>query len=259
MILALGKLGGVESNYSSDIDLIFLYDADGKTGKLREAGRRQRGVLRAFGEGPRWVLTGGRRIWARFTGSISACGPDGGSGPIVASVPGTLHYYDLRGRTWERQAYIKARVAAGDRALGEEFLEALRPWVYRRYLSRADISGIRAETPHRGADASRRRRYAGREDGPGRHPRHRVRDQFLPVAQRRRPARAVHGKYLGRSRTGELAAASSPGTVHPPRELRFLRKIEHRLRSCLTSKRTFCRRDADEMRKLAVRMGYAIR
>ena len=50
----------------------------------------------------------------------------------------------MRGRTWERQAYIKALPVAGDLDLGKEFLEQLRPWIYRRYLSRADISGIKA-------------------------------------------------------------------------------------------------------------------
>ncbi len=55
-----------------------------------------------------------------------------------------MGYYDTRGRTWERQAYIKARPVAGDLSLGNEFLAALWPWVYRRYLSHADISGIKA-------------------------------------------------------------------------------------------------------------------
>ena len=59
-------------------------------------------------------------------------------------VQNALSYYDSRGRTWERQAYIKARPVAGDLSLGTEFLETLTPWIYRRYLSHADISGIKA-------------------------------------------------------------------------------------------------------------------
>ena len=70
--------------------------------------------------------------------------PEGQRGPIVMAVQNALNYYDNRGRTWERQAYIKARPVAGDLSLGKEFLESLTPWIYRRYLSYADISGIKA-------------------------------------------------------------------------------------------------------------------
>ena len=55
-----------------------------------------------------------------------------------------MHYYDVLGRTWERQAFVKARPVAGDLDLGQEFLKQLEPWIYRRYLSRADITGIKA-------------------------------------------------------------------------------------------------------------------
>ena len=70
--------------------------------------------------------------------------PEGSRGPMVMGVRSALGYYDTRGRTWERQAYIKARPVAGDLSLGREFLEALTPWIYGRYLSHADISGIKA-------------------------------------------------------------------------------------------------------------------
>ena len=142
VVLALGKLGGVELNYSSDIDLIFLYDADGKTDSAKRPIANVEFFERLAKEMV-GLLTEATELGAAYRVDLRLR-PDGERGPIVVSVPGALHYYDLRGRTWERQAYIKARVAAGDRALGEEFLETLRPWIYRRYLSRADISGIRA-------------------------------------------------------------------------------------------------------------------
>src|SRR5207247_1685161 len=62
----------------------------------------------------------------------------------VESLEGALHYYDTAGRTWERQAFVKARTIAGDLDLGQALLAQLEPWVYRRYLSRADITGIKA-------------------------------------------------------------------------------------------------------------------
>ena len=69
--------------------------------------------------------------------------PEGRNGPLCSTVESALTYYDLRGRTWERQAYVKARPIAGDLALGKAFLDQLEPWVYRRYLSLADIAGIK--------------------------------------------------------------------------------------------------------------------
>ena len=63
---------------------------------------------------------------------------------MVPSLESALHYYDVSGRTWERQAFVKARPAAGDLDFGDEFLKQLEPWIYRRYLSRADITGIKA-------------------------------------------------------------------------------------------------------------------
>src|SRR5205814_1209547 len=70
--------------------------------------------------------------------------PDGQAGPMAANYDAALHYYDVSGRTWERQAMVKARPIAGDLNLGREFLAQLEPWIYRRYLSRADITGIKA-------------------------------------------------------------------------------------------------------------------
>ncbi len=86
--------------------------------------------------------------------------PDGSAGPMATNYDSALHYYDVSGRTWERQAMVKARFIAGDLELGRRFLEQLEPWIYRRYLSRADITGIKAlkrrieqRTHREGADA----------------------------------------------------------------------------------------------------------
>ena len=121
----MGKLGGAELNYSSDIDLIFLYDSDGKT----DSAKRPIANVEFFDRLAKemvGLLAEATELGAAYRVDLRLR-PDGERGPIVVSVPGALHYYDLRGRTWERQAYIKARVAAGDRALGEEFLERCGP------------------------------------------------------------------------------------------------------------------------------------
>ena len=128
-------------NYSSDIDLIFLCENDGATDGPRPISNLEffdlvaREIIRLLTE--KTELGGVYRVDMRLR-------PEGARGPMVMGVESALAYYDTRGRTWERQAYIKARPVAGDLSLGDEFLAALWPWVYRRYLSHADISGIKA-------------------------------------------------------------------------------------------------------------------
>src|SRR5690606_2434554 len=141
VVLALGKLGGVELNYSSDIDLVFLYDGDGQTDGPRSTSnleffdRLARQVIKLLSEVT--DLGFAYRVDMRLR-------PEGAQGPLVMSRDAALHYYDVLGRTWERQAYVKARPIAGDLALGRDFLAQLEPWIYRRYLTLADITGIKA-------------------------------------------------------------------------------------------------------------------
>ncbi len=255
VVLGMGKLGGVELNYSSDIDLVFLYDAAGQTdGKRATANseffdRLARELVRLLTE--KTALGSAYRVDLRLR-------PEGDQGPAAMSVPAALHYYDVRGRTWERQAYIKARPVAGDLELGSEFLEQLRPWIYRRYLSRADISGIRAlkrrieqRTRREGADAQNVKTGHGG-----------IRDvefviQFLQL---------LNGGDLPEVRTGNtleaIAQLESVGCLsNQERSLLeanygFLRKIEHRLQVLFDLQTHLLPEEPGEMRKLALRMGY---
>src|SRR5438045_5556629 len=70
--------------------------------------------------------------------------PEGKRGTLARSLASTLSYYDTLGRTWERQALIKVRPVAGDIKLGDEFLKAIKPFVYRKYLSVAEINETKA-------------------------------------------------------------------------------------------------------------------
>lgn len=141
VIVALGKLGGIELNYSSDIDLVFFFDEDGHTDGPRRVSNQEyfdRLAKRAV------------QVLSESTDSGSAyrvdlrLRPDGGQGTLVTNRISALQYYDVLGRTWERQAFIKARPIAGDTQFGEELLAELQPWVYRQQLSRSDITEIKA-------------------------------------------------------------------------------------------------------------------
>jgi glutamate-ammonia-ligase adenylyltransferase len=133
--LAMGKMGAFELNYSSDIDLIVLFDSDRyTTDDLPEA---------------RASLVRATRRMAAILSEITAEGyvfrtdlrlrPDASVTPVCLSMDAAEQYYESVGRTWERAAYIKARACAGDVAAGEGFLRRLRPFIWRKHLDFAAI------------------------------------------------------------------------------------------------------------------------
>jgi len=143
-ILGMGKLGGGELNFSSDIDLIYLYEQDqGES----EGGRKGK-------TGPREFFTRLAERITRLMGDITEAGfvfrtdlrlrPLGRNGPLVQSLDSTLLYYESWGQSWERAALIKARPVAGDRELGERFLKGVEPFIYRRYLDYTTVEDLRA-------------------------------------------------------------------------------------------------------------------
>ncbi len=135
VILAMGKMGADELNYSSDIDLICLFDDDRfDAGDLPD-------VRAAF-----------IRVTRRLTALIAditedgyvfrtdlRLRPDASVTPVCISMGAAEQYYEAQGRTWERAAYIKARASAGDLAAGARFLGTLTPFVWRRHLDYAAI------------------------------------------------------------------------------------------------------------------------
>ncbi|NQY60816.1 glutamine-synthetase adenylyltransferase [Cognatishimia sp.] len=133
--LAMGKMGAGELNYSSDIDLICLFDEtryerdDYLTARsaLVRATRKAMAMLSDLtGEG--YVFRTDLRLR-----------PDPAVTPVCLSMEAAERYYESLGRTWERAAYVKARPAAGDLAAGARFLETLTPFVWRKHLDFAAI------------------------------------------------------------------------------------------------------------------------
>ncbi len=154
-VLAMGKLGARELNYSSDVDLVLLYDPAAHpyhAGGLGEAFARVGRDLVALME---------RRDADGYVARTDLrLRPDPATTPAVVRLPAALAYYESMGQTWERAAFSKARPVAGDLALGARFLEAIRPFVWRRHLDFAALSDIaevkRRIDEHRGATAARR-------------------------------------------------------------------------------------------------------
>lgn len=133
--LAMGKMGAGELNYSSDIDLIVLYDdaAYARDDQFEARAALIRATRRAAA-----TLSDNTDQGYVFRTDLRLR-PDAAVTPVCISVATALSYYEAEGRTWERGAYIKARPCAGNIAVGERFLRELGPFVWRRHLDFATI------------------------------------------------------------------------------------------------------------------------
>ena len=138
-VLAMGKMGAFELNYSSDIDLIVLYDDRGIP-ERDEDGVRVRFVrmVRRF-----VALMKDRTVDGYVFRTDLRLRPDPLVTPVCMPVLAAERYYESFGRTWERAAFIKARSCAGDRAAAGEFLKAMEPFIWRRNLDFASIEDAR--------------------------------------------------------------------------------------------------------------------
>src|SRR5690606_4869895 len=139
-IFALGKHGGRELNYSSDIDIVAFFDPQkpvlADPGEATKTYSRMIQKLVGLMEEPRaygYVFRTDLRLR-----------PDPGSTPVAISVDAAMAYYEVRGQNWERAAWIKSRPCAGDRQVGEAFIRELAPYVWRKHLDFATIADIQA-------------------------------------------------------------------------------------------------------------------
>ena len=256
IVLAFGKLGGEELNYSSDIDLMFVYDEDGDTRGKRSGIGNDEFYARVVPEVVRLLSAHTDR--GQVYRVDLRLRPEGARGPVARTLADTLAYYDTLGRTWERQALIKVRAIAGDRDLGRDFLRAIEPFVYRMYLSFAEINEIKAMKRR----IEQKTHQVGDDERDVKTGRGGIRDiefaiQFLqllnggdlPEVRKRGTLDAMH-------------ALESEGCLTDPEyrvledAYRFLRKTEHRLQILFDWQTHRLPDQSDELRKLALRMGY---
>jgi [glutamine synthetase] adenylyltransferase / [glutamine synthetase]-adenylyl-L-tyrosine phosphorylase len=227
VVLALGKLGGNELNFSSDVDLVFAFAESGSTdgprpidheGWFQRAGQR---LIQLLGEvGPEGF---GFRVDMRLR-------PFGSAGRLALSFPAMEQYYQSEGRDWERYAWIKARPVAGDIAAGNALLATLRPFIYRRYLDYTAFEGMREMKAMIEAEVQRRDMAGHLKLGPGG-----IREiEFIVQLQQlirggREPA------LRGSSLLPQLRALVDAGHLQArsadrlEQAYRFLRRLENRL------------------------------
>jgi [glutamine synthetase] adenylyltransferase / [glutamine synthetase]-adenylyl-L-tyrosine phosphorylase len=132
-VIALGRMGGAELSYASDLDVVFVYEG-GVPSAAGEAARLSRDLLR-FVNGD----TPAEQIY-EIDASLR---PEGKQGPLARSLDGFTSYFGRWAEAWERQAFVRARVAAGDVALGSRLLESLAPTIWDRGLSTDEVREIR--------------------------------------------------------------------------------------------------------------------
>jgi glutamate-ammonia-ligase adenylyltransferase len=254
-VLGMGKLGGEELNFSSDVDVLYCYDKDGLT---------QGGPPRAvdhFAFYAKLAEEVTRAVGASVSGEFVfrvdlELRPEGRSGPIVNALRGFELYYEAQGAGWERFAQLKARPIAGDLAVGEEALRRLAPFVWRKYLDLSAVEEMRALKARAEREAGRR----GGLDlklGPGGI---REVEFFTQALQLLHGGRDANLRERGTLRALERLLFAGLLSSRDRDELSeayiVLRRLEHRLQMVAERQTHSLPVDERERAKLARRAGY---
>ena len=249
-VLGMGKLGGTELNFSSDVDLLYVYDRDGRTQGPQAIdhfafyARLAEEVTRAIGATP-------------FVFRVDLdLRPEGRSGPIVNSLRALELYYEAQGAPWERFALLKAMPIAGDLAVGEDGLRRLAPFVWRKYLDLGAVEEMRALKARAEREAGRR----GGQDlklGPGgiREVEFFVQALQLLHGGKDRNLRA-RGTLPALERLLFAGLISSRDRDELAEAYVFLRRLEHRLQMVAERQTHALPDDPAERARLARRAGY---
>ena len=259
VVLAMGKMGAFELNYSSDIDLIVLYDEEAPALAQRvEPGspfvRLTRNLVKLMQErtADGYVFRTDLRLR-----------PDPASTQIAISLTSALNYYESTGQNWERAAMIKARPCAGDLAVGEEFLKEVAAFVWRKYLDYGAVADVHAMKRQMAA-------YKGHDEiaieghniklgrGGIREIEFFVQTQQLIAGGRHRELRGretlvtledlAKGGWISREAAHDLAAA-----------YRFLREVEHRLQMVADEQTHTLPAEREALERFARFLGHASR
>ncbi|MCX7993368.1 MAG: hypothetical protein N2651_06835 [Fimbriimonadales bacterium] len=245
-VIGMGKWGGRELNYSSDIDPIFLCADDAP---LPRVTRLAEMLVKALSESMRRGIV--FRVDLRLR-------PEGRFGPLVRTLSSALHYYENWGEAWERQAMIKARVCAGDPRVGEQFLERIHAWVYRPALSETDFAQIVEQRERAEAQTRTRGDYeTDIKSGWGG-----IRDIEFPTQALQLMLGGKHPRLrtpntldaLQRLRNARVLTPAEADALHDA--YCFLRTVEHRLQLQYGHQTHTLPNTPNERQRFAKQMGY---
>jgi len=255
VVLALGKLGARELNFSSDVDLILVFPANGDIQGTPHPVTHEEFFARLSRQ---LVSVIGHPTPEGFVFRVDLrLRPFGNSGPVVMSFDAMERYYQEQGRDWERYAWIKARAVAGDRRGGRGFLKRLQPFVYRRYLDFGAFESLRAMKQMIAQEVTRKGLQQNIKLGPGGI---REVEFFGQIFQLIRGG--VSPDLQKRGIREVLAALESGGTI--PAEVRrelddayvFLRTVEHRLQEAADQQTHDLPADSLGQARLAASLGF---
>jgi glutamate-ammonia-ligase adenylyltransferase len=246
-VVGMGKLGGRELNYASDVDVIFVHGEAGAPA-MQQAGRAAAAVIDLLS------APGPEGIALRVDPDLR---PEGRAGPLSRSLESMGEYYEQHAETWERQALLKARHVAGDPAIGAAFLERVTPLVFPSVLPAGAVEDVRASK----ARIEEHVRAAGKEAVELKRGRGGIRDVEFAVQL----LQLVHGGRDERLREPNtlraLGALADEGFVRRADadvladSYRFLRRLEHRLQMVRDLQTHELPRDPAAQRTLARSMG----
>ncbi len=254
VVFGLGKLGGGELNFSSDVDLVYAYEHDGASDGARPL------------DAEHYFARLGQQL-AKLLDELTVDGfchrvdlrlrPYGNAGRVAWSFTAMEQYFQREGRDWERYAWQKARPVAGDIDAGERFLEALRPFVYRRYLDFGALDGLRSMKAAISAEVARKELADDIKRGPGG-----IREiEFLvqalqliyggrePSLRDRRLLPSLQALTDARQMTGEAGAALADA-------YRFLRLLENRLQMLRDAQTHALPESPDDRARIAVALDH---
>tara|TARA_A100000171_G_scaffold53020_1_gene75462 strand:- start:917 stop:3919 length:3003 start_codon:yes stop_codon:yes gene_type:complete len=252
VVLGMGKLGAGELNLSSDIDLIFAYPEPGET----ESGTSCQQFFLKLGQQLIDALDAVTADGFVFRVDMRLR-PYGSEGVLVCSFDAMENYYQLQGRDWERYAMIKARAVAGDLEAGQELLDRLRPFSYRRYLDFSAIESLRSMKLQINKQVRRKGMHEDIKLGAGGIREvefivqalqmvHGGRDkQLQQVSLYKAMDMIVEGEYLPEDTIQQLRNAYN-----------FLRDLEHKLQAFANKQTQSLPDNAEEQKRVAVAMAF---
>ncbi|HRP72704.1 MAG TPA: bifunctional [glutamate--ammonia ligase]-adenylyl-L-tyrosine phosphorylase/[glutamate--ammonia-ligase] adenylyltransferase [Luteimonas sp.] len=254
VVFGMGKLGGGELNFSSDIDLVYAYERGGESDGARPLAAED------------FFARLGQQL-AKLLDEVTVDGfchrvdlrlrPFGNAGRVALSFAAMEVYFQREGRDWERYAWQKARPVAGDVEAGHRFLQALRPFVYRRYLDFGALDGLRGMKAMIAAEVARKELADDIKRGPGG-----IREiEFL--AQALQLIRGGREPALREPRLlPALAALREAGQIGADTEralaedYRFLRQLENRLQMLRDAQTHLLPESALDRARIAHGLGY---
>ncbi len=252
-VIGLGKLGGGELNFSSDIDLMFVYERDEEFRSPLDGALSLHQIYARLGEAMVRMLTEHTEEGYLYRVDMRLR-PDGAAGPIAISRAAYLSYYESRGELWERQMLLKARVVAGDHEVGARFLEDVRPFVFPRSHARSpleEIASIKKKIEQKLGEKENIKLGSGG-----------IRDIEFIVQALQLIHAGVRPKLRLRGTLPALHALAIEGVLSVEREeqlrnaYEFFRTVEHRLQ-LLEGRQTHSLPETDEeSHLLARRLGY---